>query len=300
MTSRLTRGSALITDKTLHDHVSRLQHDHPPIRIESVDRTILDPQAVRTRFASTIDYLARVELEVELNVLELLLILPEPSEVDRFFYADVWSDQELAHGHVLDQLQQDLGLAPAQPHLELGFSMKLLGALAPLKPVQDIARLLYYLTGASTERQAVLAYSSIIKGLDEMGERAISSTIIHPIKVQEPGHFAFYKMSAQKMIQDAELRPWQLHVARLLRRASFELAGTLGMPQRREQMGEVIHQLGFDDDLEKYAKEIGRFEAQVLWAQSQGLEFPPYFLAALRESVELYRERGEFGRARAG
>ena len=39
-------------------------------------------------------------------------------------------------------------------------------------------------------------------------------------------------------------------------------------------------------------REVGRVEAQVLWAHEQGMEFPPYVLRALRESIDLYRERG--------
>ena len=36
-------------------------------------------------------------------------------------------------------------------------------------------------------------------------------------------------------------------------------------------------------------------ESRLLWAHKQGLEFPPYILKALRESVDLYRERLERG-----
>ena len=36
-------------------------------------------------------------------------------------------------------------------------------------------------------------------------------------------------------------------------------------------------------------------ESRLLWAQQQGMDFPPYILKALRESVELYRERIERG-----
>jgi hypothetical protein len=61
-------------------------------------------------------------------------------------------------------------------------------------------------------------------------------------------------------------------------------------------MGGVATVLGFSDDLEKYAREVGRIEAQLLWAHEKGMEFPPYVLKALRESIDLYRERG-FGPA---
>ena len=61
-------------------------------------------------------------------------------------------------------------------------------------------------------------------------------------------------------------------------------------------MGGVVTALGFDTDLDKYAREVGRIEAQLLWAHEQGMDFPPYVMRALRESIDLYRERG-FGDA---
>ena len=217
--------AAKITEASLRSFVLQLGDKHPPIGLGSVDRTVRDPEAVRTRFAHVIDYLARVELEVDRNVLELLTLLPNVSEVDRIFYQDVWYDQEMAHGYLLDQLQGDLGMEPQPPFMTIPLRMKLLGALAHWEPIHDISRMLYYLTGASTERQAVLAYSSLIKELTRMGESAIVETIIHPIKQQEPGHFAFYRMSAEKMVQDAELKPWQVQVTRLLRSKSFTMVG---------------------------------------------------------------------------
>ena len=239
-----------------------------------------------------IDYLARVELEVDRNVLELLVLLPDVDDTNKTFYADVWQPQEIQHGLILDRLQQDLGRQPADPHLSVSFKIKIIGALASLKPIQDIAKLLYFLTGASTERQAVLAYNQINTGLRDLGETAISETIITPIKQQEPGHFAFYQMSATAMIQDKMLKPWQLFLTRVLREKSYNLVGTNNMKDFKADMGGVVVDLGIDADLEGYAREIGRVESRLLWAERQGMDFPPYILKALKESVELYRERG--------
>lgn len=262
--------------------------------LASVDFTVNDPDAVRRRFAGILDYLARVELEVERNVLELLTIMPNPSEADRVFYADVWYGQEIQHGIILDELKERIGLPPAEPLLQVGFAVKALGAMAKFEPIQDVARLIYYLTGASTERQAVLAYNAFAAQLDDMGEKAIRETIINPIKRQEPGHFAFYRMSAEKVVTDGTLSPWQIWLAQRLRSFSYELVGTHNDPRYQAQMGEVITELGFGAEIEVFAKEIGRLEASLLWAKHQGLEFPPYVLEALREAVDLYRERGAF------
>lgn len=283
-----------ITDASLKAFTLKLGDKHPPIALGSADRTINDPEAVRARFAGTIDYLARVELEVDRNVLELLTLLPNVSEVDKIFYQDVWYDQEMAHGYLLDQLQVDLGMEPADPFMTIPLRMKVLGALAHWEPIHDISRMLYYLTGASTERQAVVAYSTLIRELKLMGEDAIVETIIHPIKQQEPGHYTFYKMSAEMMIQDGVLKPWQLFVTRLLRSQAFTLVGVDYVKKYQQDLGGVLIELGMDQEMEIYAKEIGRLEAKLLWAKDKGMDFPPYFLAALRASVEMYEGQGNF------
>jgi hypothetical protein len=280
-----------ITHQKIAEHVQRLGELYPPIPLDSVDRTIKRPWLVARKFGHVIDYLARVELEVDRNVLELLVLLPEADETNKTFYADVWQPQEIQHGLILDRLQQDLGRTAADPHLDVSFGIKILGALAHLKPIQDIAKLMYFLTGASTERQAVIAYNKINRGMQQLGEKAISETIITPIKQQEPGHFAFYQMSATAMIQDKMLKPWQLFLTRVMREKSYNLVGTNKMKQYKADMGGVMADLGLDDDLEGYAREVGRVENRLLWAHKQGMEFPPYILKALKESVELYRER---------
>ena len=285
-----------VTSQRILEHVQRLGEEHPPIELDSVDRGIRDPRAVAERYGHVIDYLARVELEVDRNVLELLVLLPDVSEVDRMFYADVWQPQEIQHGLILDRLQQDLGRAAAEPVLDVSYKMRIMGALAHFSAIQDIARLLYYLTGASTERQAVLAYNTIHSGMTELGETAIAETIIAPIRRQEPGHFAFYRMSATELVHSGALRPWQLYLARVLREKTYNLVGTNGQDRYRAQMGGVVTALGFDTDLDKYAREVGRIEAQLLWAHERGMDFPPYVMRALRESIDLYRERG-FGDA---
>ena len=285
-----------VTSQRILEHVQRLGEEHPPIELDSVDRGIRDPRAVAERYGHVIDYLARVELEVDRNVLELLVLLPDVSEVDRMFYADVWQPQEIQHGLILDRLQQDLGRAAAEPVLDVSYKMRIMGALAHFSAIQDIARLLYYLTGASTERQAVLAYNTIHSGMTELGETAIAETIIAPIRRQEPGHFAFYRMSATELVRSGALRPWQLYLARVLREKTYNLVGTNGQDRYRAQMGGVVTALGFDTDLDKYAREVGRIEAQLLWAHERGMDFPPYVMRALRESIDLYHERG-FGDA---
>lgn len=277
-----------ITSQQLNDHVDRLAQLYPPIRVESVDFTVKDPAAVRDRFGVMFDYLARVELEVERNVAELNLVLPDPTPEDKRFYSDVWYHQEMQHGRILDQLKVELGLPRADPLWTVGAPVRVLGLLAHIPAIQDVSRFVYYLTGASTERQAVLAYSAMIDQLGEMGEQALVDTIVHPIKRQEPGHFAFYKMSAEKLA--GEIKPWQKRLAQRLRQSSYELVGTHSDPQHQAEMGLVTQVLGFDEHAE-YAREIGRLEARLLWDNANGMEYPPYVLEAIDECGRLAKQR---------
>jgi hypothetical protein len=282
----------IITPGDIRDHVLRLGEKYPPISLDSVDRTVHDPRRVRDTFGHVIDYLARVELEVDRNVLELLTLLPDVSETDRLFYADVWQPQEIQHGLILDRLQQDIDIAPADPNTDdVSAKIRLLGSLAHLKPVQEVARLLYYLTGAATEKSAVVAYNLLVDGLDGIGETAISKTVVQPIRRQEPGHFAFYRLSATEMIQQNVLAPWQLRLAKVLRRKSFGLVGAHN-PQYRAQLGGILNTLGLAEKLEDFGAQIGLVERELLWARDQGMRVPDYIMAALKDTIEQFRTQG--------
>jgi hypothetical protein len=277
----------------IRDHVQRLGDRHPPIDLDSADYSLRDPRLVRDRFGEALEYMARVEMEVERNVLELAVLLPGVSETDRLFYADVWGPQEEQHGILLDTLGQRLGMPPATPNLgPVPPQVRVLGALAHLPAVHEIIRLLYYLTGAATEKSAMLAYQAMSFELGEMGETAVKESVIDAIKVQEPGHFAFYRLSALEMVQAGALAPWQLHLARFLRSRTFGVVGAT-TPEQRAGFGSVLVKLSMESDLERNVKDIVRVETQLLWAKDQGMSVPRYALASFREAAELYRARAQ-------
>ena len=276
----------------LADHVDRLGEEHPPIPLDSVDYTIHRPAELAGRFGSVLSYMSRVELEVERNVLELNILLPDPPEVDRHFYADVWLPQETHHGIILDRVQVLAGLEPAEPNLnDVSFKLKLLGALGRARGIQDVSRMLYYLTGLATERSAVLAYNKLHAGLLELGERAIAATVVAPIKRQEPGHFAYYQMAARELW--AQLGGWQRWVVRTLRKRTFGPVG-VDTDRQRVEFGKVMSALemstGDAADLRHYARQIGRVEHELLWAHRQGLRVPDYIFKALRRAAEATAE----------
>ena len=281
----------IVDASRIREHVVRLGERYPPIDLSTVDYHVVNPRQVLDRFSHSLEFMARVEMEVERNVLELAIMLPDVSETDRLFYADVWSPQEVHHGIVLDTLSQKLGLPPTKADLTtIVPSVRVLGALSHLPVLHEIIRLLYYLTGAATEKSAILAYNAMSEGLTEMGETAIKKTVIDAIKVQEPGHFAFYRMSALEMVQKKVLAPWQLHLAAFLRSRAFSLVGAYTKSQKTK-FGGVLIELGLEAQLEATVRDVVRIEQQLLWAQKEGMQVPKHALRAFRDSVELYRSR---------
>ncbi|MBS45973.1 MAG: GTP-binding protein LepA [Nocardioides sp.] len=290
-TSPRRRAGAAPTDvdARLREHVDRLGEQHPPIELDSVDYTVQDAALLDARFGGVLDYMARVELEVDRNVLELLTLLPDPPEVDRHFYADVWQPQEIRHGIILDTLQTEIGRAPAVTDTDsVGVKLKVLGGLAHLGSFQDVCRMLYYLTGMSTERSAVLAYNALHSGLLDLGEDAVARTVVAPIRRQEPGHFAFYQLSARGLW--AQLAPWQQWMVRRMRTISYGPVG-VNNDEQHADFGEVVDALGLRDGIEEFAAEVTRVERELLWAREDGLPVPAYVVDAFRRAVELADER---------
>ena len=278
-----------ITQQKIAEHVQRLGELYPPIALDSVDRTIKNPRRSPTATVTSSTTSLGSSSRSIATCSSCSCLLPDVDDTNKTFYADVWQPQEIQHGLILDRLQQDLGRTAAEPHLEVSFKIKILGALANLSPIQDVAKLLYFLTGASTERQAVLAYNQINAGMQELGESAIAETIITPIKQQEPGHFAFYQMSATAMIQDGVLKPWQLYLARVLREKSYNLVGTNAMDRYKADMGGSSPLSGWTPTWRRTPARWAGSRQRLLWANKNGMEFPPYILKALRESVDLYQ-----------
>ncbi len=277
------------TEARLAQHVSRLGEEHPPIDLGTVDFTVRDPERLERRFGHVLDYMARVELEVDRNVLELTTLLPDPPGVDVFFYRDVWRPQEVRHGLILDELQQRLGRPPTEADLDsIGPKMHVLGALAHLDPIQDVVRMLYYLTGLSTERSAVTAYNLLHAGFLGAGEPALAHTVVAPIKRQEPGHYAFYKLSAEGLAE--QMRPWQLVLTRALRRISYAPVGANDAGQRAD-LGDLMATLGIDQRLRDFGEKIARVERELLWARRAGLAVPSYVTDAFADAVERARAR---------
>lgn len=282
---------ALPTPESLRQLVETIAEEHPPISLDAADLSVRDRELVRHRFGPAFAYLSRVELEVERNVLELRTMLPRPPEVDRLFYEEVWAPQELQHGVVLAAVQSHLAIPPPPADLHhVSGKIRVVGVLSHLPGMDRVVRLLYYLTGAATERAAVLAYTQLHDGLVEIGEKPLAATVLAPIRRQEPAHFAFYRRSAQALVHVEGMRAWELHLARVLRRHSFGLVGANTDGQQAD-LGAAARALGLDRDVMDAARQISLVEREVLWARREGMEIPDYVVSALRNALDLHTAR---------
>ena len=131
--------------------------------------------------------------------------------------------------------------------------------------------MLYYLTGMATERSAVLAYNLLHRGTLDMGEDGVADTVIGQIKRQEPGHYAFYQLSARGLW--AELAAWQRWLVRLMRRISFAPVGA-NNAQQKADFGDVLATLGIAEDTDEFAAQISRVEQELLWAREPRAQGP--------------------------
>lgn len=270
----------------LHDFFERMAELHPPLSLAETDMSVKRPELVRSRFGHVFDYLTRVELEVERNVLEIQTLLPHASATDVLFHRDVWHPQELQHGVLLDELLSLLGMPAATPDVgNVGTKLRAAGAMGHLPGLTDVFRLIYYLTGAATERAAGEAYSRLHRGLIDLSEVAIAETAVAPIRRQEPGHYTFYRRSAEHLVRHERFQRWQMNLTRILRSRSFGLVGA-NNPAQVAQFGDVALALSMDTDLVKFAQHISRVERELLWDRRRGLQVPGCVRRALEGAVE--------------
>ena len=116
-----------------------------------------------------------------------------------------------------------------------------------------------------------------------MGEEAVARTVIAPIKRQEPGHYAFYQLSAR--LHWSRLARWQRWLVRQMRTISFAPVGA-NSPQQLAQFGELMDTLRITPALDDFAIRVSMVERELLWADGQGLKVPPYVVRAFRHAVD--------------
>jgi len=173
--------TATAAERRLIEHVDRIEAEQPPIALETVDFTVLRPDAVRERFGPTLDYLARVELEVDRNVLELNTMLADPPEIDVRFYREVWHAQEIQHGVILDRLQTIIGRPPASPDTEtVSAKMRILGAISHFSPVQAAPRINTLKAAISNARPTIAMTAERAAALVKMISSAVAPRRIQP------------------------------------------------------------------------------------------------------------------------
>lgn len=273
--------------------IDRIEADGA-IDLDTVDFTVPDPHRVATELGPALDYFARIEREVERNVLELQVLLPDADERTVRFVR-VWEMQELPHGWVFDRMQTEVGLPPAQPELNhVSRSLRLAGALSHLPGVHQALMFLYLSIGAMHERLTAVGYDRLRTRVLELGMPGFAETAVRPIRAQESMHYAYYRNAAVE--QRDRLAPWQLQLARVVRRHTYTPVGATTQP-RRADFGAAALALVGDDDLAALSEPVQRVAQELLTSAGAGLRLPPFVAAALQECVEAHRLRPALGRA---
>ncbi|WP_336923333.1 GTP-binding protein LepA [Aquipuribacter sp. SD81] len=257
-----------------------------PIDLAAVDYSVRDARVVREELGPSLDYFARVEREVERNVLELQVLLPQADDTTRRFIR-VWEEQELPHGWVFDRLQAEVGLPPSQPELTaISRSLRVAGALAHLPGVHDALMFLYLSVGAMHERLTAVGYDLLRKRLVALGARGFAETAVGPIRGQESTHFAYYRNSA--LLHRQRLSPWQLHLCRVVRTRTYRPIGAT-TPANAAAFGRVAGALAGDAGVDRFVSPVQRVAQELLVREGAGLQLPPFVARALREALDLGR-----------
>lgn len=260
------------------------------IDLATVDFDVRRPDLVRARLGPTLDYFARVEREVERNLLEIAAFLPGASDETRRFVR-IWAEQELPHGEVFETLKARLDLPPSEPDLTtVSLPLRVTGRLSVVPGVSDVLLMLYHSMGAMHERLTAVGYDKLRDRLLEIGERGFAQTGVAPIRKQESGHYAFYRNSALAL--QGRLSAWQLALARIVRVRTYEPIGvrtSLTAGADPAAFGRTAMALTGGTDMRDIAVPVQRVAQELLVREDQGLRLPPFVARALRQTVEAAR-----------
>jgi len=271
-----------VEQMSLEARVGRLEDD-PPIALEAVDFTVVDPTALRRRFAEIFTYIATVEGAVPQNIADITTLLPDLGLLDRRFLV-VWKGHELAHSAIFDALRDQLGLPerngidrPAPPTRPRR-SFMAFGALARVTWLQDVFKLVYLARGAMNEHMTYDCYRYLGHHFGSFGEHALARTVTEPIRRQEAAHLGYYRLAATT--HRRTLSPAQVALAGRITVSTYALVGS--SPAGRAESGRVCTALA-GDHLDAVLDSVQDLADQLLGADDRPL--PPFVQRAMADSL---------------
>lgn len=228
---------------SINQKIDKLEAD-PPIAIDSVDYTIHQKERVISELGHVFRYFGRVESEVALYSKQLSILLPHADEPTKRFI-DIWNNQEIKHGAIFDEIQNQLGLKPAtiNPN-KIGSTVVIGGEIGKIPKVHDILMMIYLSRGAMHEKLTFSGYKLLEEKLSFLGEKALIETAIKPIKRQEAAHLGYYQLAAVNMRQ--RLSPWQLQATQYLTKRSYQPVGVSNKQQGLD-FGQIATTLAGDN-----------------------------------------------------
>ena len=233
---------------------------HDPIDIETVDRTLNNPELLREKYGETMQYFGEIENRVEQNANQLQALLPYMDEPTKEFIA-AWEAQELVHGAIFDQAMADIGMTPyAFDPSDVSRGFKLGGELSRIPDIDKVLQFLYLTTGALHERLTAKGYIGLIDSLKQDGEIALAETAVKPINRQEGKHLGYYKEAA--LVQRDKLSPWQLALAREIKTRTYAPVGAMDN-KHKMRFGKVIKVVRGDHTVEEMAEPVQKVAEQL-------------------------------------
>ncbi|HSX23740.1 MAG TPA: hypothetical protein VLE74_01440 [Candidatus Saccharimonadales bacterium] len=266
-------------------NIIEMSREDGPITIGSVDLTVCNPAVVTEVFGHGLAFSGAVESEVATTAAVVRTITPHRSEQDEEFI-NVWEEQEIMHGRIIEEYAQQLGLQLFPQRTSLPVSMKLAGLLARVSPgFHDVAQYYYRLMGVTGEKETLGFYKNSVRTLEAIGEHPLAASL-NRIAKQEGRHLAYYVLSSKE--QRTQLRPWQHHAARTLLEHAFLPVGIRFdrmYQERQRHVGRwLLHLSG--GDLRALANPVQALAEQVLGATAG--EMSPFVLRRYQKSVNAY------------
>jgi hypothetical protein len=271
---------------SLDEQLDRMESEGA-LDLRTVDFDLRRPDLVRERLAPTLDYFARVEREVERNLLEIAAFLPGAGEETQRFVR-IWAEQELPHGEIFETLKAHLSLPPSRPDLTtVTPGLRIAGRLSVIPGVSDVLLMLYHSMGAMHERLTAVGYDKLRDRLLEIGEHGFAATAVAPIRKQESTHYAYYRNAA--LVLKQRLATWQLALARIIRVRTYQPIGVrtrLTAGAAPAAFGTTAMALTGTVVLDEFAVPVQRVAQELLVQEGRGLRLPPFVARALQQTVD--------------
>ena len=250
----------------------------PPLVFADIDFTVADPDRVKRVLAAPLEYAQRVESVVAGLGIETLI--PRCDDRVRRFL-DVWTVDEIGHGHALAALMRQLDLAPT-PVVDPSVPVHnhLIGAVTRLsRTMHEVAEAVWATAGTMNEHLAMTAYVRMDEILRDLDERALHETLFRTLRADESAHKSFYSAYASDVM--GRMQHWQRRLVRLIVEHTYMPVGA-GSKRDRPAFARTVGALVGDDWDDRIVTPIQQIAERLL---DEGHELDPFVRRAVMKCL---------------